>query len=321
MLSNSFLSDTRRNLENMKAIQQQMTSGKLFSKPSDNPFKVARSMQLYTEMAANKQYNSNIQDTINWLDTTDTALKQGGNVLQRVRELMVSAGNGTYSPDECKKVKDEVNELVGQFSQILNTNFDGKYVFGGTRGTTKPTTTALSGGNTQLVYNYTVNGGGVVTPVQAVQDANIGSKLKTEISQGVFVDYNVTANEVINYGAGDLRTLFSKLVNHLDGNNDAGTAADPNATSYISGSDLTEMDSAINNLLKIRSQVGARQNRMDSAQEQNTQQNYSMTEILSKNEDIDITEKTMEYATMQTVYTASLQTSARVLQPSLLDYL
>jgi len=60
---------------------------------------------------------------------------------------------------------------------------------------------------------------------------------------------------------------------------------------------------------------------MDSAQEKNEDSNFNMTEILSKNEDIDITEKTMEFAVMQTVYMASLQTSAKVIQPSLLDYL
>jgi flagellar hook-associated protein 3 FlgL len=60
---------------------------------------------------------------------------------------------------------------------------------------------------------------------------------------------------------------------------------------------------------------------MESAQARNVDANFNMTEILSRTEDIDITEKTMEYATMQTIYVASLQTSAKVLQPSLLDYL
>ena len=36
-------------------------------------------------------------------------------------------------------IKDEINQKVGELSQILNTSFDGKYIFGGTRGTTKPT--------------------------------------------------------------------------------------------------------------------------------------------------------------------------------------
>jgi len=421
MLTNSFLSDMRNNLENMQRIQQQMTSGKLFSKPSDDPFKVARSMQLYSDISSNKQYNSNISDVTNWLDTTDAALDQGGKVLQRVRDLMISAGNGSYSPDERKKIKDEVNQLVGQFSQVLNTNFDGKYIFGGTRGTTKPTNTtaiyavpsstnksnkaggnasvsgkittsdtafvvkinsvagdkansvsmSVDGGNTfsssiapgadgkfdlgnglkinidnnsgnssgdtytfslienqNLVY-YDKNGTELPTDSSASADQqtqfeNISSKLKTEISQGVFVDYNVNAHDVINYGSNpgdDLRSLFNRIINHLDGNNDDGTTMDSDSVSKINGQDLTDIDAAINNLLKVRSEVGAKQNRMDSALSQNTQQNYSLTEILSKNEDIDITEKTMEYATMQTVYLASLQTSAKVLQPSLLDYL
>lgn len=84
---------------------------------------------------------------------------------------------------------------------------------------------------------------------------------------------------------------------------------------------MQNITETISNLLKIRSEVGAKQNRMDSAKEKNTDATFNMTEILSKTEDIDITEKTMEYANMQTVYLASLQTSAKVLQPSLIDYL
>lgn len=60
---------------------------------------------------------------------------------------------------------------------------------------------------------------------------------------------------------------------------------------------------------------------MESAKDRNEEENFNMTEILSNTEDIDITEKTMQYATMQTVYMASLQTSAKVLQPTLMDYL
>ena len=46
-----------------------------------------------------------------------------------------------------------------------------------------------------------------------------------------------------------------------------------------------------------------------------------MTDILSQTEDIDFTQKTIEFSMAQTVYTASLQVSAKVLPPSLLDYL
>lgn len=55
--------------------------------------------------------------------------------------------------------------------------------------------------------------------------------------------------------------------------------------------------------------------------ETNEDQNYNMTDILSSSEDIDFTEKTMEYAVMQTVYTASLQTSSKVLMNTIMDYI
>ncbi|MEG0772995.1 flagellar hook-associated protein FlgL [Clostridium sp.] len=306
MLSTSFLGDMNRNLNSMQTIQKQLTSGKEFSRPSDNPFKVARSMQMYSEIYANKQYNSNIKDTINWMDTTDAALGQATNTLQRVRELMVSAGNAAYGSSELSAIKDEINEKVAEFGQILNTSFDGKYIFGGTEGTTKPMKVTDTAGTNVLDYTNT-------------DTTNVNKSLSVEISPGVTAEYNVTAGDVLNYdkstgntNENDLSTLFNNILTHLSNSADK---------SKVTGDDLKEMDIAINNLLKLSSKVGTVQNRMESAKDLNVEQNFNMTEILSANEDIDIVEKTMEFATMQTIYMASLQTSAKVLQPSLIDYL
>lgn len=314
MLSTSFLGDMNRNLNQMQTIQKQLTSGKEFSRPSDNPFKVARSMQMYSEIYANKQYNSNIKDTINWMDTTDSALNQATNTLQRVRELMVSAGNAAYGSGELNAIKDEINEKVAEFGQILNTSFDGKYIFGGTDGTTKPITVTpdpVTGINTLDFTNATVPN----TP-----PTNVNQKLSVEISSGVTVEYNTNAVEILNYDnenkdvdkENNLGVLFNTIVKNLIPGGDK---------SKVPGDNLKEMDKAIDNLLKFSSKVGTIQNRMESSKSLNEEQNFNMTEILSANEDIDLVEKTMEYATMQTIYMASLQTSAKVLQPSLIDYL
>jgi flagellar hook-associated protein 3 FlgL len=329
MLSHSFLRDMNNNLKNMQTLQQQMTSGKEIRRPSDDPFKVARAMQLHTDINANKQYNTNISDTINWLDTTDTALDQAGNVLQRVRELLVSAGNAGYGDSERKAIKDEINQKIGEFAQIMNTNFDGKYVFGGTRGTTKPLDTINndSTGNMDLVYYK--RGGGVLDSTNAddAKEVNmISKKLNVAISQGVSMDYSVAATDIIDFTSEsgksrNLMDIFNSITTHLGKGTTSLDQPTDDPISKLTGEDLTAITDVINNLLKIRSEVGAKQNRMESAKEKNIEANFNMTEILSKTEDIDITEKTMQYATMQTVYIASLQTSAKVLQPSLLDYL
>ena len=321
MLSNNFLRDMRTNLTNMSTLQGQMTSGKQIRKPSDDPFKASRIMQMHSDIDANKQYNNNIKDSINWLDTTDTALGQVGNVVGRIEELLVSAGNGAYSSNERTAIKDEINQKIGEVSQILNTSFDGKYIFGGTRGTSKPVDAIMKDAlgnpiNTALIYNINpqVNPS---DPTQAEQVLMIQDKRLVEVSQGVTMEYNITASQVINYGTGaseNLMELFKNITNHLD-------SADPDDIKALTTTDLTGIKAAMTNVLKVRSEVGSKQNRMESAESRNIDENFNMTEILSRTEDIDITEKTMEYATMQTIYMASLQTSAKVLQPSLLDYL
>jgi flagellar hook-associated protein 3 FlgL len=421
MLSNNFLRDMRTNLNNLSKIQNKMASGKQLNKPSDDPAKASKIMQMYSEIDTNKQYNSNIKNTSNWLDVTDTALDNVGKVIGRINELLVSTGGAANDLSSRKAIKDEINQRIEELSQLMNTSFDGKYIFGGTRGTSKPMGTSKdAAGNSDLICNInptvitkgtgatmtyagktveagatfsmSVNGetftvettadikstttmteaGTILTDSinEAITAANTASgkpptdagyineatvtetpdgrfeitpsgtmifsntdgktitedlglsvaikdKLLVEISQGVTMDYNITASQVINYGTGDgenLMKLLDGITSHLD-------STDADEIAKLTNADLEGIQNVMSNVLKLRSEVGAKQNRMESAETLNTDQNMNMTEILSATEDIDITETAMQYATMQTIYMASLQTSAKVLQPSLLDYL
>lgn len=324
MLSNNYLRDMRTNLYNMSKVQTQLTTGKEISKPSDNPFKVARSMQLYTDIASNKQYNENIKDTINWLDSTDTALGQVNDSLQRVRELMISAGNAAYGSDERKAIKDEINEKVSEISQILNTNFDGRYLFGGNKTTSKPVTVTedlITGNN---VLNFSGKDGEPLPLNSGNPNINsqidmIKGKMSTEISQGVSMEYNVSASDILMFRSDkgkniNVMELLSNITKNLE-------SEDATESSKITGENLEDLTAAMGNLTKIMSEVGAKQNRMESAKSKNEDENFNMTELLSKTEDIDLTEKLMQYSMMQTVYMASLQTSSKVIQPSLIDFL
>ena len=95
MLVNNYTRNSQRNLNKMQTLQTQLSTGKLYSKPSDNPVKVSRIMGLYSDISANEQYNENIKDTSSWLDTTDAAVGEIKNLLSRVRELMGTVGNGS----------------------------------------------------------------------------------------------------------------------------------------------------------------------------------------------------------------------------------
>ena len=365
MLSANYLSDMRRNLGNMQTLQSQLSSGKEIQKASDNPYKTSRSMQLNTEISYNKQYNENIKDISNWLDTTDTALSQMGNVFGRIETLLVNAGNGTYGDDERGAIQDEIKEKVNELSQILNTSFDGSYIFGGTKTGSKPTT-VVDGilqyadkdgngiGNASNIKAYkepdgTITTSGVAANTEYTLDStdleNLKAELKTavdprkteisgliersvvlnqidsdlnaDISQGVKSTYNKNAADVLEFKEKNGKSInVSDLLSNII--SDLGTGGD---TSNLTTTYLNDIQSVTANLLQQRSEVGSLQNRMESAQSNNETQNYNMTDILSKTEDIDFTEKTMEYAIMQTVYTAALQTSAKILPMTILSYL
>jgi len=339
MLTNNFMRDVNTNLENMSKIQTQMTSGKQIQKPSDDPYKVSRVLQINSDISSNVQYGQNITDTTNYLDTTDTALGQAGDVLTRINELLVSSGDASYTSDERQANKNEINQKIAQLSQIMNTNYDGKYIFGGTRTDTKPVNTTTgavtgtTGGNTILSFNSKL--GAVIDNTSAAPQADadeygmIKANLSVEISQGVSMDYSVSADEINKF-----TTSAGGSVSLMDVGSSATPATytegllnritddlDTNNVSNLTGKDLSDIGDAINNVLRLRSEVGAKSNRMTDAQSKNQDENDNMTALLSQTEDIDITQKTMEYATMQTVYTASLQTSSKILEKTLLDYL
>ncbi|CUU50255.1 flagellar hook-associated protein FlgL [Clostridium beijerinckii] len=320
MLSSNYLTNMNRNLRNMQVLQSQLASGKAINKPSDDPYKASRTMQLYSEIDSNKQFNENIKDISNWLDTTDTALNQAGNVFGRIRTLLMTAGNGAYGEDERKAIQDEVKEKVNELAQILNTNFDGAYIFGGTKSTSKPVTVDTDG-----KIKYADKDGNATTDATTINQ--IGSGLNVEVSEGVLIKYNKTAVDILQYkdksGASqNVSDLLEAIEKNLD--TPATTTASFPGTpgqEMLTGTLLGQVDSVIQNLLQRRSEVGAMTNRMESAQSKNEDENLDMTDILSKTEDIDFTEKMMSYSMMQTVYMASLQTSAKILPTSLLDYI
>lgn len=312
MLANNFLYALGNNLENMGVYQKQMASGTLINEASDDPLGASRVMQINNEMIKNKQYNTNINNANQWLSVTDTSLGQINSVLQRINELLVSTGDAAYGSEQLQSVKDEINTNIDQISQILNTSYDGKYVFGGNRGTDKPTavttdSTPDNDGNQLLDYATT----------DASQVKMIKAKLSTEISDGVSVDYNFTAGDVMEFKndvgeSKDLRSILKDITKNLGASGDR---------SKLITDDLSDIKAAISHVSSIRTEVGALENRMKSASSENESENESLTKVLSSTNDVDYADITMRYAQAQTAYLASLQTSAKVLQHTLIDYL
>jgi len=94
-----------------------------------------------------------------------------------------------------------------------------------------------------------------------------------------------------------------------------------NEVSKLSGEDLENLDEALNHLLAVRSQVGARTLRLENSLNRFEGFSVNFKNLLSLNEDIDVAEVLMQLQEHQSVYQMALSATARVLQPTLLDFL
>ena len=303
VLSEDFLRNLSKNLNQMQKYQNQLSSGKEVSRPSDNPLLVAKIMNMNNNILQNEQYNSNISDTLSWVKTQDTALGDATQTLQRINDLVIYGSNGALSDLDRSAIVEEVKMKSEELVDILNTNFDGRYIFGGQKTTEKPFSKADSALIDDVLVEvvFTYNG-----------DKN---DISREISQGVEVNLISDGSKIIGEGTENenLGVLLKKVIDALD----AG------ASDILTGDDglLGDLQKATDNVVRIRTQIGAIHNRLEAAEDRNKAENINLKELLSEREDIDIIEKYMEYMVMATTYQASLSVGAKILQPSLLDYL
>lgn len=292
MLTRGYLKNLSVNQQNVQKYHQQLSSMKEVSKPSDNPLLVSQIMELKENIIQNEQYQTTLTDAKDWTDMQDAALSNATDSLMRISTLVQSAANGTMNESDRLVVKAEVETEMQTFVDSLNTNFGGRYIFGGTETTTLPfeITKADDGSITGIQYN--------------------GNKhnISREISSGVNLDLMTDGSKLLN--SDKMGDLFVKITDALQ--NDDG-----DALSNL----LADTTASIDHVVTFRTEIGAISNRLDSALSRNESQDLNLQEMLSSKEDIDIAQKYMQFSMEQVAYQASLQMGTKVLSTTILDYL
>ncbi len=120
---------------NLNSTQQQISTGKRVNKPSDDPVAAARILMLDQELARVETYERNVNLADNRLKQEESALTSAIDVIQRIRELAVQAGNGSLSANDRRSISSEMKERLGQLANIGNTrDASGEYIFSGFQG-------------------------------------------------------------------------------------------------------------------------------------------------------------------------------------------
>lgn len=290
MLVTNFLNNYHNNLEKLQKNQNMLSTGKKISRPSDDPVAVATSLRIRTDMARNDAYTKNADDAKSWLDITDSALNQLGDLLQRTRELAVQGANGTLTQADMQKMANEIEQLKAQMIQVGNTQYNGRYIFAGFKTTTQP----FSEDNN----SYNGDNGLIEFEVGAG-----GNKIAVNVPGDKVFDVDLT-------GTSQLLVMMDNLKSALD-------SGDHQAVSNL----IVDVDKQMENVLAVRAEVGAKSNRIDLIQNRLQDDNYNFTALLSKSEDADLAQVITNLKMDENVYRASLAAGARIMQPSLIDFL
>lgn len=281
------------NLARMESLQGQLTTGRKINKPSDDPVGITYSLRYRTELASNDQYQKNTDSALSWLSFNDTVLNQSGNVLHRLKELSVQGATGTNPQVALDAISSEVAELKQQMLDIANSKLNGKYVFNGQQFDRIPYDATQPGFDAKTVSTDT-------------------GEVMYAVGVGVTMPINVNGNEVFGSPSetDNIFAVFDNIMAELAAGDNAGVSAE-----------LANIESRLDKILNARSLVGSRTNRLELMQNRLDDLGINLTDMQSKTEDADYEKLLIDSKINESVYQASLSVGAKVITPTLVDFL
>jgi flagellar hook-associated protein 3 FlgL len=278
-------------------LQDQASSKKAISVPSDDPAGTSKALQVRSQQAATAQYGRNIDDGTAWLNTIDSTMSTVSSIMGRIRDLTVQGANdGAMSPSSKQAIATELTSLKGELLRQSNTSYLGRSVFAG---------------NSDAGVAFNPDGTFTGAPGSNVQrriDANTTVRVDAEGSAVFGTNPGVPPSTDPGTTPGSVFTLLDNIISDLQ-------------TGVNISARLTEIDQRKQAISAQQSIIGTTEAQMDRAKQTNAGQTVSLEAQRSSVEDLDIAKVILDLQTQQTTYQTSLAVTAKVLQPTLMDFL
>jgi flagellar hook-associated protein 3 FlgL len=276
------------NLSRMTKLQEQMATGKQINRPSDSPISTVSAMQYRSDIRRNEQFTRNANDGLNWLGIADETLTGLMETVGRVRELVIRGKNASMGPGERANVAAEVATLKDTLVGLANTKYLDRPIFAG---------------NAEVASAYD-SAGAFIGSVGDVVERRVGPNMKVRV--------NVTGPEA--FGAengvdGSLFEVVQKIVDDLIVN-PSGLDAD-----------LGTLDDRVVSLQNQLGAIGARYHQVEGMRDRSEATNITLSNGLSEIENIDLPRTIVDLQLQEVAYQSALAATARVIQPSLVDFL
>jgi flagellin len=111
----------RTNNRDLEVTAKRLSTGKRVNNAGDDAAGMTISQRITSDVRAYRKTIQNQMDGISLIQVTEGQLQAMQDDLQRIRELMIQAANGTNGADERNALQREINERVKNVEDISNT--------------------------------------------------------------------------------------------------------------------------------------------------------------------------------------------------------
>ena len=283
------------NMARMQRLQEQLSSGKAVNRPSDSPSGAVSALRFRADIKRNEQLSRNAGDGLAWLGQADTSLTDGLSLVSRVRDLVLQGVNGSTDQAGRDAIANEIDGIRDGMLALANTSYLGRPVFAGNAATS-------------VAYSAT---GAYLGDAGAVTRS---------VSPGVDVQVNVTGPDAFSFAAvtpGGPTDVFATLAK-ISADLRAGT---PVAVETVRTDDLSALDAGFVKMQQALATVGARYHQVETMRNRNDSDAINLSSALGEVESIDLPKTVMELQMQEVAYQSALAATARVIQPSLVEFL
>jgi len=290
------IAQVQERFQRLAELQQQITTGLLLNRPSDDPNRAGHIINATSVLNRDSRYLKNAQILQQELQATDTAVSQVSDLVSRVRASALQGANGGINASDRYALAREVDGELSELLRIADQRYGSKYLFGGSNANQSPFT-----------IEKDVNGKIISV---AASDPEAMKPTELTIEEGVRMSTSIPAGDLFNLPDGtDLFQLLINTRNALDGNDkDAITA------SLDTLQDAVDMSSSASTL------IGTRLRSTQTILDRLTATKSNSEERLSSLADADAVDVISRYNQEQAAYETSLRATARIIQPSLVNF-
>lgn len=214
---------------------QQLSTGLRVNQPSDDPAAAAEMVQSLASSARIDQYTSNITAALSQMQTADSAIASMVTSLNRAITIGTGSANQIESQGDRQGAANEVAGILSGIVALGNTNFQGRYIFGGSETSIHPfasasATYAQPSGSSSVSASTTLTAGSLTT----ISDASTGQSFTFKAAAGDTIGslQSAVANAVSS------GTLSSALTTTFDSSGHLEISSnDPNIGIVVSSTD------------------------------------------------------------------------------------